>query len=160
VAVVYSGDENVNAWLVRQGHAWAYRQYAEDPRYCEAEIAARAGKRGVWAAAEQHAPWKWRAVKRDRRVGYSDYSGESLERCVAALGKKPEAVAPMPLVQTPSASSPRGCKIKGNIGGGGKIYHVPGSEAYAKTRIDESRGERWFCSEAEARAAGWRAPRR
>ena len=27
-------------------------------------------------------------------------------------------------------------------------------------RIDEGRGERWFCSEAEARAAGWRAPRR
>jgi hypothetical protein len=52
-----------------------------------------------------------------------------------------------------------GCRIKGNISGNGKIYHVPGSDAYAKTRIDESKGERWFCSEDEARAAGWRAPR-
>jgi hypothetical protein len=25
--------------------------------------------------------------------------------------------------------------------------------------IDEGRGERWFCSEADARAAGWRAAR-
>jgi hypothetical protein len=25
--------------------------------------------------------------------------------------------------------------------------------------IDESRGERWFCTESAARAAGWRAPR-
>jgi len=54
---------------------------------------------------------------------------------------------------------PGKCRIKGNISGNGKIYHVPGSDAYAKTRIDESKGERWFCSEEEARAAGWRAPR-
>jgi hypothetical protein len=36
---------------------------------------------------------------------------------------------------------------------------VPGSPAYERTKIDEAKGERWFCSEAEARAAGWRAPR-
>jgi hypothetical protein len=42
---------------------------------------------------------------------------------------------------------------------GARIYHVPGTAGYAQTRIDERRGERWFCSEAEARAAGWRAPR-
>jgi hypothetical protein len=52
-----------------------------------------------------------------------------------------------------------GCQIKGNIGSSGKIYHVPGSQAYEKTKIDEARGERWFCSEDQAVAAGWRAPR-
>ena len=165
IAVVYQGDTNVNAWLVREGHAWVYRQYARDARYCEAEIAARSEKRGVWAlpVAERKAPWEWRAVKRDRRVGYSDYSGETLERCVAALGKRPEAVAPLPLADVPAASASDGapgeCRIKGNISGSGKIYHVPGSDAYAKTKIDESKGERWFCTEDEARAAGWRAPR-
>jgi endonuclease YncB( thermonuclease family) len=51
------------------------------------------------------------------------------------------------------------CLIKGNISKSGRIYHVPGSRWYSRTRIDRSRGERWFCSEAEARAAGWRAPR-
>lgn len=53
----------------------------------------------------------------------------------------------------------RDCAIKGNISNSGRIYHMPGSLNYERTRIDESRGERWFCSEGEAKAAGWRAPR-
>ncbi|MER8489335.1 hypothetical protein NKH53_13790 [Mesorhizobium australicum] len=50
------------------------------------------------------------------------------------------------------------CNIKGNISynTGEKIYHVPGQEYYSETRISLLKGERWFCSEAEARAAGWR----
>lgn len=53
-----------------------------------------------------------------------------------------------------------GCDIKGNINArGDKIYHTPDSSTYEETVIDESRGERWFCTEAEARAASWRAPR-
>lgn len=52
------------------------------------------------------------------------------------------------------------CRIKGNISWGGeRIYHVPGQEYYAETRIDLGRGERWFCSEDEARQAGWRRAR-
>ncbi|RQP08077.1 MAG: thermonuclease family protein [Paracoccus sp. BP8] len=59
-----------------------------------------------------------------------------------------------------AAEAPEGCPIKGNISNKGeRIYHTPWSPAYAKTRIDESRGERWFCDEAEAIAAGWRATR-
>ncbi|MGE0284581.1 MAG: hypothetical protein AB7P20_28765 [Rhizobiaceae bacterium] len=34
------------------------------------------------------------------------------------------------------------------------------SRHYAATRIDTSKGERWFCTEAEAKATGWRAPYR
>lgn len=52
------------------------------------------------------------------------------------------------------------CAIKGNISDNGRIYHRPGDENYDRTRIDTSRGERWFCSAAEAQAAGWRAARR
>ena len=53
-----------------------------------------------------------------------------------------------------------GCQIKGNINSkGDRIYHVPGRRSYGATKINESKGERWFCSEAEAKAAGWRAPR-
>ncbi|WP_082352391.1 hypothetical protein [Rhizobium sp. AAP43] len=50
------------------------------------------------------------------------------------------------------------CMIKGNISIHSKerIYHVPGQENYADTQISPQYGERWFCSEAEARAAGWR----
>ena len=51
-----------------------------------------------------------------------------------------------------------GCIIKGNISfsTGEKIYHMPGQEYYDKTAIDESKGERWFCTEKEAQDAGWR----
>ena len=59
----------------------------------------------------------------------------------------------------PDPAPPGDCAIKGNVSTSGRIYHVPGSRSYADTRIDTTRGERWFCSEAEARAAGWRAPR-
>jgi endonuclease YncB( thermonuclease family) len=53
-----------------------------------------------------------------------------------------------------------GCVIKGNISSNGRIYHRPGQEHYERTRIRPETGERWFCSEAEARAAGWRPARR
>ncbi len=60
----------------------------------------------------------------------------------------------------PATSSDPGCVIKGNISDNGLIYHLPTQENYARTRINSARGERWFCSEAEAVAAGWRAARR
>ncbi|WP_300408792.1 cell wall-binding repeat-containing protein [Lagierella sp.] len=47
--------------------------------------------------------------------------------------------------------------IKGNISTKGeKIYHVPGQNAYDRTRINPSKGERWFKTEREAQKAGWR----
>ncbi len=55
------------------------------------------------------------------------------------------------------AQAPQGCVIKGNISSDGRrIYHLPGQNWYDRTRISQAKGERWFCSEAEARAAGWR----
>lgn len=60
-----------------------------------------------------------------------------------------------------SAMKP-GCTIKGNIsmGTGNKLYHLPGMEDYEITVIDPDTGERWFCTESEAIANGWRkAPR-
>ena len=58
--------------------------------------------------------------------------------------------------RTAESTAPNGCAIKGNISEGGHIYHAPWSAWYDKVRIDEARGERWFCSEADAVAAGWR----
>lgn len=49
------------------------------------------------------------------------------------------------------------CQIKGNISSTGeKIYHLPDCPYWSKTVISEEKGERWFCSEEEAQAAGWR----
>jgi cold shock CspA family protein len=53
------------------------------------------------------------------------------------------------------------CNIKGNVSQYYDnermyIYHVPGGKYYAETVICPEEEERWFCSEAEAIAAGWR----
>lgn len=52
--------------------------------------------------------------------------------------------------------SPDGCPIKGNVTRAGKIYVLPWARNYKHVRIRSARGERWFCSESAARAAGWR----
>jgi hypothetical protein len=55
-----------------------------------------------------------------------------------------------------------GCVIKGNISvnTGNKNYHLPGMEDSENTIIDPMKGEKWFCTESEAIANGWKkAPR-
>jgi endonuclease YncB( thermonuclease family) len=67
---------------------------------------------------------------------------------------QPAIRQPLGLVPQSSSGS---CNIKGNISASGeRIYHMPTDRYYDATGIDESRGERWFCSESEAVAAGWR----
>jgi endonuclease YncB( thermonuclease family) len=52
--------------------------------------------------------------------------------------------------------APSGCAIKGNVTKHGRIYHMPWSPWYAQIKIEPEKGKRWFCTEAEALAAGWR----
>lgn len=170
VAVVYLGGTNVNAELVKSGLAWTFRRYATDPDYCRWEAAARDANRGLWARppTDRIAPWEYRALKRGQRDRITDYTHETAEHCIATLGRKaivsdaPPATEEGAATLSPTATSaPQtgACLIKGNISKNGKIYHVPGSSSYEATKIDESKGERWFCSQDEARAAGWRPPR-
>ncbi|QYZ71109.1 thermonuclease family protein [Neotabrizicola shimadae] len=98
-------------------------------------------------------------------VRYSrDYLGEEKAARAAGLGiwrgtlEAPESFRHDRQVVVAQAV-PGDCAIKGNISGNGHIYHVPGQEHYAETRIDPKRGEAWFCTEAEARAAGFRKAR-
>ncbi|WP_244475646.1 thermonuclease family protein [Methylobacterium sp. Leaf466] len=132
VAVCRIGSEDLNAWMAREGHAVAYRRYAED--YVNAELTAKALCHGIWAGTFQ-GPYEWR---RAQRAGGED--------------TRPETVTP------PTGKS--GCTIKGNISAGGqRIYHLPGSRDYARTRVNDRAGERMFCTEDEAKAAGWRPAR-
>ena len=127
VAVCNVAGLDVNAWMVAEGWALAYRRYSR--AYVAQESRARAARRGVWGG-EIVAPWEWRKGKR-------------LE------GARPAA----------QRDTGR-CNIKGNIGtNGARIYHVPGGRYYEQTRIDTSKGERWFCTESEARGSGWRRSR-
>lgn len=76
------------------------------------------------------APWEWRRGK----------------RLAAAAARE---------------NAPGTCFIKGDIGAEGeRIYHLPGGALYSHAQIDAARGERWFCSEEEARAGGWRRAKR
>jgi micrococcal nuclease len=53
------------------------------------------------------------------------------------------------------------CLIKGNVRDGKKTYHLPaqagmpGCGNYTQVIVDEAFGDRWFCTEAEAVAAGF-----
>jgi hypothetical protein len=78
---------------------------------------------------------------------------------------RPVATAKPTLAARPT-SCPSGCVtvpdcatlIKGNMSldKGEKIYHVPGQVYYPETMVEPSKGERWFCTENEAIANGWR----
>ncbi len=60
-----------------------------------------------------------------------------------------------------AANDNQSCPIKGNIGKRGtRVYHGPGGAYYSRTKINEAKGERWFCSEGQAHASGWRRSKR
>jgi len=87
VARLWIGELDVNAQMLAAGHAWTYRRYADDPAYCAQEMAARDGARGLWRLSidQRVAPWEWRQRK-SRRDGFTDYSRETVDACVASLG--------------------------------------------------------------------------
>lgn len=58
--------------------------------------------------------------------------------------------------RTAEFAAPAGCPIKGNVTANGRIYHMPWSPWYGRVKMEGDKGKRWFCSEAEAEAAGWR----
>jgi endonuclease YncB( thermonuclease family) len=119
LAVCFLGQEDVNAWMVRRGHARAFVRYST--RYVAEEGQARAQRLGIWQG-EAIPAWEYRA-----------------RRWAAA-----------------ELQAPQGCAIKGNVTARGKIYHMPWSPWYAQIDMDAGNGRRWFCTEAEALAAGWR----
>jgi hypothetical protein len=64
-------------------------------------------------------------------------------------------------VSGPAAFNCNGPIIKGNINAKGqKIYHTEKSGQYSRVLIEESKGERYFCTEEEALAAGWVAAKK
>jgi endonuclease YncB( thermonuclease family) len=60
VGQVRCQGEWANAELVRQGHAWVYRQHNRHPEFEALEAQARAQRRGLWAQEQPTPPWVWR----------------------------------------------------------------------------------------------------
>ena len=63
IAICFVGRLDLNAWMVEQGWAVAYRKYSTD--YVTQEDEARQEKRGIWKG-EFVMPWEWRAKKKKR----------------------------------------------------------------------------------------------
>ena len=54
------------------------------------------------------------------------------------------------------SAAPDGCPIKAVVAGDSKTYLVPWAAGYDRAKVRSTKGERWFCTESEARAAGWK----
>jgi hypothetical protein len=126
--------------MVRQGLALAYVHYSTE--YVSLEATAREQHRGMWSGAFI-APWDWR---------HRDKQTEVLGAVSIPATARAELLAP---ALSDAAPSPD-CVIKGNVNRNGeRIYHMPGQHSYSAINMSKLE-KRWFCSEEEARAAGWR----
>jgi endonuclease YncB( thermonuclease family) len=91
VAVVWLADGkelvNVNEKLLREGHAWAYRRYMKDPRYCDLEAEARDKKLGLWAQPVKDwvYPPEWRYLKNGEIRALPAPYEETRARCLEVL---------------------------------------------------------------------------
>jgi endonuclease YncB( thermonuclease family) len=84
--VVYS-DRDINREMVREGHAWVYRQWLRDETLLMDEEHARAMRAGLWGIpeAERVPPWEWRHSVR-----------------AAPVRANPPSLAPAQAVSSPS----------------------------------------------------------
>lgn len=127
------GTTDINRIMVATGYAVAYRRYSSE--YVSAEETAKANKRGIWSGTF---------------VMPSDFRHDEALPVRSKPQRQPRDRRPEAVRGVMPASS-RVCAIKGNQGTHGWIYHVPGMPYYT-----QNRAEQVFCSEVDARAAGYR----
>ncbi len=58
------------------------------------------------------------------------------------------------MTATVAATETPVCDIKGTYAS--HLYHVKGQLTYRRTKVQEERGDKWFCSSAEAESAGFK----
>ncbi|CBW29638.1 thermonuclease family protein [Haemophilus influenzae] len=66
LAIVYYQDKNINLEMVKQGMAWAYKQYSHDPIYLQAQENAQAKGIGLWADNNPIEPSQWRRQEKNQ----------------------------------------------------------------------------------------------
>jgi len=79
---------NINETMLREGHAWAYRRYMREAKFCDLEAEARDKKLGLWAqpVSEWIYPPEWRFLKNGEIRALPTPYEETREKCVAVLG--------------------------------------------------------------------------
>jgi endonuclease YncB( thermonuclease family) len=133
--------EDIGRWLVRNGWALAFRRYSTV--YVPDEDYAREHQLGLWSGAFI-APWDWRHRGPQTIVLGAYQVPTTAQRDL--LSPTVEGTPPSP-----------DCVIKGNFRSRNEcIYHVPGGHFYDRLTMEPGSGRRWFCTEAEAQAAGCR----
>lgn len=89
--------------------------------------------------------------------GYAKLTGSSLQNGIleqASNSAKEQQLG----IYSPTCrpkTAPNNCQIKGNTRAGTHIYHLPECDNYTQTNIDLSFGDQWFCTEQDAREAGF-----
>lgn len=113
----------------------------------DVDVGAEMIRRGMaWATAD--APGDYRAAEVEAVAGKVGVFQTETERAGDYRKRRWREAA---------REAPDTCPIKGNIDAlGRRIYHLPWSQWYALTKVSAGRGERWFCEESQAIAAGWR----
>ena len=107
VAVCRAGGEDLNAWMVSEGWALAYRRYSE--AYVDEEVGAKSARAGVWRG-EFVPPWDWRQGKR-------------LPFAAPDTRRNPgKALAPKRSAPRNERRDSGGCRIKGNISRSGALH--------------------------------------
>ena len=96
------------------------------------------------------------------KTGMAYYSGNAVKD--PALGKAGNSAREKKLgifspkcIQATNPDS-KTCVIKGNLripGNGNKTYHFPGCGNYNQTLIELYKGDKWFCTEAQAKKEGF-----
>ena len=138
--------------------AWAQCEALDTDRYGRVVARCEVGGQDAGQLMVQSG---WAYAYRRYSMMYDLDEKRAAVRGIGLHGSSAQAPADFRAAGRPSAAGDGACAIKGNISASGsRIYHMPGQEHYRQTQINLSRGERWFCSEAEARAAGWRRARR
>lgn len=95
--------------------------------------------------------------------GWANYEGRKIaqsEELVAATRKAKEegrGIFNPACYQRENPDQPK-CSIKGNNSRdtGEKIYHFPGCSSYSTIIVEKFMGDEWFCSEKEAKEAGFK----
>ncbi|MFL8968624.1 hypothetical protein GUI37_04590 [Helcococcus kunzii] len=156
LAYVYRDDgKSLNKALLQASLAKVVLYEPNDKYYNEykaIERQVRPKGNGIWANIEAAFPGKPKEVKikEQKKKVVQNKKVETKQKTENIEHKK----------QTVDTSSQKAL-IKGNINRKGeKIYHLPGMRDYDKTKINTSKGERWFRTEQEAINAGWRRAKR
>jgi endonuclease YncB( thermonuclease family) len=67
IAIAWLGPLCVNEEMLRDGMAWHFKKYDQNPKWSALETEARRKRIGLWADGKAVAPWEWRNIKKKSR---------------------------------------------------------------------------------------------